>query len=375
MKLSVFQENLVRGLTIVSRSVTTKAQLPILANILLATDKGRLKLSATNLETGINFWVGAKIEKEGATSIPAKIFNEYVASLPAGKIDLELKENLLSLGCGNYQASFVCLPAGEFPSVPTITSEPEISLESHAFSKAIGQVAFAAAQDEGRPQLNGVLVRLEEDDLTLVATDGYRLSFQKIKTTLKGKEIKELAAGLLIPSRTLAEVGRIIGEAEEGKTLGLTITPQANQAIFSTPEAEIVTRLIEGKFPDYEKILPGKATTKITLDRVSLLGAVRTAAIFARESANIIKFKVQSSKLQVSANAAQVGENAIEVETKTEGEGGSIAFNARYLLDFLNSNEAQLINFEMTGPLAPGVFTNAEEKEALHLIMPVRVQE
>lgn len=374
MKLSVFQENLVRALTTVNRFVAAKAQLPVLANVLLATDKGRLRLSATNLETGINFWTGAKIEKEGALCAPAKILSEYVASLPAGKIDLELKENSLFLSSGHYQASFVCLPVAEFPGVPTLTGEPKISLESQVFSKAISQVVFAAAQDEGRPQLNGVLMRLEKEGLSLVATDGYRLSLQKIKTGLKGEEVEELAAGLLIPARTLAEVGKIMGE-EEGKTLGLTITPQSNQAIFSTPEAEIVTRLIEGKFPDYEKILPSKATTKIAIDRVSLLGAVRTASIFARESANIIKLRIENGKLIITANAAQVGDNSIELPAKIEGEESSIAFNSRYLLDFLNSSEGQLINFEMSGPLTPGVFTNPEEKSALHLIMPVRVQE
>jgi DNA polymerase-3 subunit beta len=382
MKLSVLQENLAWGLTTASRSVATKAQLPVLGNVLLATDQGRLKLSATNLETGINLWLGAKIEHQGAISIPAKILSEYVASLPAEKIDLEIKENLLYLNCGNYQASFIGLPAGEFPNVPSLKGKPEISLTFKDLALAISQVAFAAAQDEGRPVLTGVLMQTKGENLILVATDGYRLSLKKLGGLPGIQKVVEFQKGLLIPARTLMEVGKIISIGEGEKILGLTVTPEENQVIFTTPDCEIVSRLIEGKFPDFEKILPEKGTTRITLDTQSLAMAVRIAAIFARESANIIKWKMENArlpagqgKLKISANAAQVGDNVSEIEVKLEGKGNSIAFNSRYLLDFLASVNSDLLNFEMTTPLNPGVFTPTGDKSYLHIIMPVRVQE
>lgn len=375
MKLSVLQENLAYGLTTASRSVATKAQLPVLANILLATDKGRLKLSATNLETGINLWLGAKIERQGAISVPAKILTEYVSSLPAEKIDLEAKENSLYLSCGNYQASFIGLPAGEFPTVPSLEGKPEISLSTKDLSLAISQVAFAAAQDEGRPVLTGVLIQAKQGNLILVATDGYRLSLKKLDGLEGIQKVVEFQKGLLIPARTLIEVGKIISVGGEEKILGLTITPQANQVIFTTPDCEIVSRLIEGKFPDFEKILPEKGTTRVTVDNKNLTMAVRVAAIFARESANIVRIEVKEGKLKISANAAQVGDNISEIEAKTEGESSKIAFNSRYLLDFLNSIDSELINFQMTTHLNPGVFAPAGDKSYLHIIMPVRVQE
>ena len=375
MKLSILQENLAKGLSIVSHSVAAKAQLPVLGNILLTTDKGRLKLSATNLETGINYWVGAKIEKEGTLSIPAKFLTEFVSSLPSEKVELEVKENSLFISCGGYKANFVGLPSSEFPPVPTLKDKETIVFSSGNLTKAISQVAFAAAQDEGRPQLTGVLLMIKTDDLLMVATDGYRLSLKKLPGIKGIKEVKEFKKGLIIPSRTLVEIGRVTNEKEQANEVGLAITPDSNQLIFSTNEAEVVSRLIEGSFPDFEKIIPEKSKTKIICETETIIRAVRIASIFARESANIIKWKIDNGKLRISANATQVGENVSEIEAKVDGAENKIAFNSRYLLDFLNSVETEQIAFEMTNPLNPGVFKPVGDQSYLHIIMPVRVQE
>lgn len=375
MKLSVLQENLSKGLSIASRSVASRAQLPVLSNILLTTDRGRLRLTATNLETGVNYWLGAKIGKEGTLSVPAKIFTEFVASLPPEKITLAAQENSLKVSCGSCQASFVGLNASEFPAVPTLKGRPGITFDSYDLAGALSQVAFAAAQDEGNPVLTGVLFLIKDDQLLLVATDGYRLSLKKVKG-LKGiSKIKEFKKGLLIPAKTLLEVGRIIGEGDQEKKLGLAIAPKSNQAIFVTPESEVISRLIEGEFPDFERIIPERGKTKTTVETELLRRAVKIAAIFARESANIIRFDLGKNGLTLSANTAQVGENKSQVEAKVEGEKSQIAFNSRYLLDFLNSVQADLIKFEISGPLNPGVFSPADDKTYTHIIMPVRVQE
>jgi len=375
MKVSILQENLIKGLNTASRSVASRAQLPILSHVLLVTDKGRLKISATNLETGVNLWLGAKVEKEGQITIPAKILTELVSSLPAQKVDLEVKENQLFISCGAYQADFVGLPASEFPKVPTLTGKPNFTFEGESLALASHQVAFAAATDEGRPILTGVLLTLEGSQLLLVATDGYRLSLKKLANTTKGQEeVKEFKKGLIIPARTLVEVARVVNDSEE-KSLKLGITPEANQAIFALPEVEIVSRLIEGSFPDFEKIVPEKGATKIILDKEELTRSVRMASIFARESANIIKFEVRGSKFKVSANTAQVGSNLSEIEAKIEGKENKIAFNSRYLLDFLSVVGSEQVTFEMSGSLNPGVFTPAGDSSFTHIIMPVRVQE
>lgn len=375
MKLIVLQENLTKGLTTVNRFVAARAQLPALTNVLLTTDKGKLKLSATNLEMGINYWLGAKIEQEGTVSIPAKIFTEFVSSLPTEKVTLETKENNLSLNCASYQANFVGLPASEFPAVPTLKNKGGILFPKELLLSSIAQVSFAAAQDEGRPNITGVLLTVKGEDLVLVATDGYRLSFKKMTSAKGFVQVNEFKKGIIIPARTLVEVGKIMAEQEQEKEISLAITPGNNQIIFVSPEAEVTSRLIEGSFPDFERIIPEKETTKVLMEKETFLRAVRTAAIFARESANIIKIKIENAKLKVSANAPQIGDNLIEVEAKITGEENKIAFNSRYLLDFLNAVTGEQISLEMTSPLNPGVFRPVGDASFLHLIMPVRVQE
>ncbi len=373
MKLSILQENLAQGLSITSRSVATRAQLPVLSNVLLTTDKGRLKLSATNLETGINLWLGAKVEKEGAISIPAKILTEFVTSLPAGKIEVVAQESSLKLSSGSFEASFVGMAASEFPAIPSMKKKADLKFPGSLLAAAINEVAFAAAQDEGRPVLAGVLLKSKDSQLIMVATDGYRLSLKRIKGVVGIDKIKGLKKGLVLPARTLLEVARVVAD-EEKDELGISITPEASQLIFATREIEIVSRLIEGNFPDFEKIIPSEGKTKVSVDKEELTRAARMAAIFARESANIVKFKVESSQLEVSANTAQVGDNKSLLEAKVEGEKSEIAFNSRYLLDFLNVVGAERVSFEMSGALNPGVFQPAGEPGFLHIIMPVRVQ-
>lgn len=375
MKLSILQENLHRGLAIVSRAVSSRSQLPILTNILLKTDGGRLKLTATNLEIGLNYWIGAKIENEGAITIPAKLLTEFVSSLPAGKIDLEVEGGSLKLNAGIYKANFMGLGATEFPPVASLGQKPSLELSADSFCQAIGQVAFAAAQDESRPVLSGVYLVAKEDGFMMVATDGYRLSFKKFLSKEEIGGVEEMKKGAIVPASALFEVARIRAGETEAEKIGLTFTSEANQVIFSVASGEVISRLIEGQFPDFEKIMPGEGKTKFSLSREEFLRAVKMGAIFARESANVIRLEAERDVLKVSANSSQVGDNLTSIEVKIEGEGGKIAFNSRYLLDFLSSTDAENIGFEMSGPLNPGSFTSQGDSSYRHIIMPVRVQE
>lgn len=369
MKLTVLQENLSKGISCTERFVSSKAQLPILSNICLKTENGRLKLQATNLETGVTLWLGAKVEKEGKVTVPARIFNEFLSSLPKEKVKLELKENLLKVSCGPFSASFSTIPPTEFPPLPTLgDKKPDITFPSSSFLPAITKVSFAAAHDEGRPVLTGVKFEPKEEKLILVATDGYRLSVKEFKDS----KIK-ISSSLIIPAQSLLEVLKIVGEQEE--EIGLSFTEKGNQVIFSLPDAEIVTRLIEGEFPEYKKIIPTSFSTRITLEKESFLKALKVAAIFARDSANIVRLKVERDGLIISANSPQVGENETQVEAKVEGEEQKIAFNCRFLLEFLGKIGGEEIILEMTGPLNPGVFKTKKDPSFLHIIMPVRVQE
>ncbi|MBI4999822.1 DNA polymerase III subunit beta [Candidatus Gottesmanbacteria bacterium] len=367
MQFSCLQENLSKGLAIVSRFVSSRPQLPVLANILLSAHQGKLKLGATNLESGIILQIGAKIEKEGEITIPAKTLTELIGSLPADKVELLLKENHLKINCQNFEASISGLSAAEFPPLPAASGKPSFSFKTEEISLPISQVAFAAAQDESRPVLSGVKIKNQEKNLVLAATDGFRLSVKKLPQS------SSLPIDLILPARTLIEVARILGEEKE-KEASLEVNKEQNQVIFSLANAEIVCRLLEGEFPNFEKIIPGSFASRAIIAKEEFLAAIRTASIFAREAANIIKFKIENGKFQISANAPQVGENITIIEAKTEGEGGEIAFNSRFLLDLLNIVPQEEIIFEMSGPLSPGVFKPLGDESFLHIIMPVRVQ-
>lgn len=368
MKISLLQENLNKGLTTVSRSVSAKAQLPILSNILLETDKGRLKLSATNLETGLNFWLGAKIEEEGSICIPAKFLTEFVASLPSQKVDLETKENSLMISCQGFKATFTGMSPNEFPQIPKANSDSAITFEKKEFLQAISQVVFAASSDEGRPALTGVLLKPQENEVSLAATDGYRLSVKKLAAGLKIKD------QLIIPAKTLIEVTRIIAESEEIKEVILSLAENQSQVVFSFPQVELASRLIEGEFPNFEKIIPEKFEISASFDREELLRAVKIASVFAREQANIVKLIFADNKIKVSAETAQMGSSEMELEAKTSKGSLEMAFNYRFLLDFLNATSGEEILFEALGALNPGSFKISGDSSFFHIIMPVRIQ-
>lgn len=374
MEVTCLQENLSHALNIATRFVSTKTQLPVLGNFLLATDKGKLKIAATNLEISICLWVGAKVEKEGGISLPARTFLEFISSLPAEKVSLFSEEGLLKVEGGSFRASFNGSPPQEFPSFPQKEEKPLLALQKEFFSKAVLRVGFSASQDEGRPILTGVKWMFGPEEMQIVATDGYRLSLQTLVDAKEKTPSKE--EFLIIPARALLEVARI---ARENKEEEVKIIPakEKGQLIFALEEMEVATRFLEGEFPEFQKIIPQGFSSKARLEKEAFLRAVKTASLFARDSANIVRLKLVSSdggKVVVSANSPQVGENICEVEAKIEGEEVETAFNYRYLLDFLSNVEGEEVVFETSGPLNPGVFKIAGDDSYLHIIMPVRVQ-
>jgi len=375
MKISVLQENLQKALSITGRFAASRAQLPALNNVCLTTEKSRLKLTSTNLETGIHYWLGAKVEKAGSLTIPVKTFFELVSSLSAGRVELETDKHTLKIKSEGGRASLVGIPAADFPSVPSFEGKEKIDLPIKNLNQAVSQVAFAASLDESRPVLSGVLLKKRGDSLVMVATDGYRLSLKKINLELKKNQEELFDKGILLPAKTLIEVTKLLTEEQESDSFSLSLTPQASQAIFSLPQAEIVSRLIEGDFPDYEKIIPGKSTTQVTIEKEDLLRGIRTASIFARESANIVRLEVTKDQVKISANAPQMGDNLSTVNAQIQGKSLKIAFNVRFLLDFLSAVKDKEVKLEFSGNLNPGIFKTGKDKSFFHIIMPVRVQD
>ncbi len=369
MKLSVMQENLARGLSVVSRAVSSRSTLPVLANVLLRTEDAGLKLTATNLEIGITYWVPGKIETDGAITIPARLLTDLVGSLPASeRVDLELQgPDLLQLRCGRFETHIKGIDADEFPAIQTAGERPTTRASQGVLRRALEETIFAAASDEARPILTGVLARFEGDRVTFAAADNYRIAVKTIDILDPVEE-----TSVVIPARSLAELNRVLADVDDA--VELVLAQARNQILFRLEGIELVSRLIDGQFPNYQQVLPAGHTTRAVVDRDELLRAIRPAALIASSSANIVKLAIggeEGAGVVVSATA-EVGDYEGVVEAEVEGDGTAIAFNARYLADVLTNVEAEQFALELNGPLSPGVFRPLGDDRYVHVVMPVR---
>jgi len=375
MKFSCLQENLAKGLAIVGRAVATRSTLPVLSNILMATDEGRLKLSATNLEIGINCWIGAKVAEDGATTVPARLLTDFVTSLPPERIDGQLitRTQTLNLKCTHYEANIKGIDAQEFPLLMALSEDTGIDLDPITLRRMINQVAFAAAIDESRPVLTGVLAEISGTSLTMAAADGFRLSVRS--TELPGEP--PASASVIIPAKALQELARV--SAEQDEPIRMTIAPNRGQVFFRMTDIDLISQLIEGTFPDYKQIIPTSYTTHSVADTGELLNAVKIASFFARESANIIRFRIapgdqgMGGRLTIMATSSELGDNVSEVDSAVEGEPIEIAFNARYLMDVLSVLSAQQVALQTSSPSSPGVLKPVGDESFVHVLMPMHI--
>ena len=363
------QENLARGLSVVSRAVSNRSTLPVLANVLLKTEDAGLKLTATNLEIGITYWVPGKIETDGATTVPAKLLTDLVNSLPSGdRVDLALQPaDTLHLRCGRFETHIKGIDAEEFPAIGAAGERPTTRIAQNVLRRALAETAFAAASDEARPILTGVLARFQGDQLTLAAADNYRIA---VKTIPILDPVEETS--VVIPARALNELARILADVDD--PIEVVLAAGKNQVLFHLDGIDLVSRLIDGQFPNYQQVMPATHATRAVLDREELLRAVRPAALIAHESANIVKLQISGDGepgITVSANA-EVGDHVGQVEAAVEGDGTTIAFNARYLADVLTNVNAEQFALELNGPLSPGVFKPVGDERYVHVVMPVR---
>jgi DNA polymerase-3 subunit beta len=380
MRVSCLQENLAKGLSIVGRAVATRSTLPVLSNILLATDEGRLKLSATNLEIGITCWIGAKVEEDGATTVPARTFVDLVSALPAERVDMQLivRTQTLNLKCGRFENNVRGIDATEFPLIPGADDAKAIRIDSETLRTMINQVVFAAATDESRPILTGVLAKFENDSsgngkVLFAASDGFRLAVR----TAPLIEPVPAPTSVIIPARALAELGRISGDQEDPVTI--TITPSKSQVLFHLDHIDLVSQLIDGNFPDYTQIIPKKKETRTVAGVAELLKACKAANVFARESANIVKLTVDPGgelapgHITVQATSAETGDNVGEMDATVEGAPIQIAFNVKYLIDLLSAANSAQVALETTTPSSPGKFTPVGDDLFLCVVMPMHI--
>ncbi len=363
MKIQVTQENLSKAISAVARvAVSSRNPLPILNNILLRTENNRLTISATNLEIAITEHIGAKVTHEGAITVPAKLFQEFISSLPSGTIDLETKEHKCTVASGNYNSVINGMLADEFPVVPKIEKGIEIQINSKELKKALQQVVIAASGDDTRPVLTGVYVHTYKGGLYFVATDSYRLAEKRVM------DCKE-ELSLLIPSNALNDVLRIIGDLDEE----VVIATDNQQVVFRVGESELVSRLIDGNYPDYRKLIPSSFSNTAKLPKDGFVNITKVSSLFARESAGSITLKVDEIKKQLVINsvASQLGENTSSVDGDVTGDG-DVTVNSRYLLDALNVMSVKTLSFSFNGKVEPCVLKSDELPDYLHVVMPLK---
>ncbi len=374
MQLKCLQENLSHGLGIVQRGVATRTTLPITQHVLLASDEGRLKLSATNLEIAISTWVGGEINDDGAVTIPARLLIDFVNSLPPQTI--EINTNAQGRGIevkgDRFQSSINGALADEFPPIPSIGEGVTTRMSGAALKEAIHQVALAAAVEDSRPVLTGVNVELEGGQITFAAADGFRLAVRTAKLLDPVGE----KLSVIIPARTLNEVERLI---EGDDPVDIVITTQRSQAMFRLKNIEVVSQLIQGTFPNYSQLIPQERTTRAVVNLGELQRSARTAAIFAKDGSGIIRLVIdpesgETGKLTISSRADEVGDNTGDIEADIEGPEGKIAFNSRFLSDVLGVIGKEKVALEMTTSSSPGVIRPLDDPDYVHVVMPMFVQ-
>lgn len=369
MKIAIQTADLRKGLTVVSRGVSNRPQLPVLSGLLIKVSQGEVNLVATDLE--LSFWVKvpASVEEDGEIVVPAKLFYDLVSSLPNGKAEIMNSDKVVKITMKGTETEIVGQPSEDFPAIPRV-KKIQVEIKSGEFRQKIERICSSAARDDTRPVLMGVLWEVGDQGVTLAATDGYRLSVDRLgltKTEITSKE------KFILPARSLQEVSKVLSESEEDK-FGMEFDKENQQVIFKVDGIEVTSRLIAGDFPPYQQIMPNTYSTKVLFDKTELLEAVKRASLFAKDNANIVKMSNENESLTIRAESSQLGNNKSELVMESEGEKISVAFNARYLLDYLNVCSEDKIIWETEGELKPSVFRNEGNEGWTQVIMPVRVQ-
>lgn len=382
MKFTVSQQDFSKALSLAGKSLLTKASLPILSNLLISAAKNKIEVLSTNLETATKVVMAGKVDAEGRVTLAGKTLQEFISQLPSeGDVVFEKLGEEVLLSTKGYKARFATMAAEEFPAIPIISGGHKIKISAAGFAKAANRVAFAAAQDEGRPILTGVLCEFGGGKVSMVATDGYRLSFDEAKVL----EAPSLVIKIVVPGRAIIEAAKIVSEIGEGggdAAIDIVVAENLNQISFKVDDVEFTSRLIEGEFPNWQKVIPASFVSHARVNKEEFIKVVRVASIFARDSGSILRLKFEagisgpkSQTLNVSAGAAQVGSGDGQINVELSGVGGEIAFNYRYLLEALGVIDDEDVNFEMVESLNPGKLmgVSADEK-FFHIIMPVRLQ-
>lgn len=371
MKFNILQQDLMPALSSVSRSVGVRSQLPVLGNILIQALQDKIVLSATNLEIGVIKSIKADVSEQGEVTSPAKTLVDVISNLSGEKIEINGNNEQVEITTGSFSSSLNGISATEFPSIP-LSGKDTALIDPKILSKALSEITFSAAVDDGRPILTSILTEINNKLFQLVATDGYRLAHKSIPIE------DDSSFKALVPRKTFEEVMRLIGEEVSDK-IQISISDDQNQIVFSFGNTQISSRLIEGKFPAWEKIIPTEIKARIITEREELLKAVKLASVFARGEANTVKIQNiasiegQKSKLVLTSETKELGNQKKEIEVEGEGEELQIAFNSKYLIDALSAFNSSQVMVELSGSLSAAVLKPIGEDGLEYIVMPVNL--
>ncbi len=379
MNLSILKENLKQGLFVVSHLAGKNANLPILNNILVEVKKEGVRLVTTNLEVGITHFIRGKVEKEGSFTVDAKIFADYINLLPNKKIDLIREDGALRVECENFKTKIKTEASEDFPLIPQIEKKNKKTVKISDLKNALAKVVFAAASSESRIELSGVLFTINQNKLVLAATDSYRLAEKELEIkedSGEGKEKNVPEQKVIVPARTIQEILRILAGLDQGEGGKKEISFYINdsQILFAVDNTELISRLIEGQYPDYKQIIPAAGKTTAVLNRFELIRAIKASALFSKSGINDINLDFPEGKNQVIVSSASgtTGENIVKIEAETTGIDNGIIINYQYLLDGLNNIDEETIKLEVIDGNTPCLIKPLGEKGYLYIIMPIK---
>jgi DNA polymerase-3 subunit beta len=368
MYLICLQENLKQALNITEKIIGRNLTLPILNNLLLSIEKNKLKVSSTNLEIGINSWVSSKIQEKGSITVPARILTDFVNNLPNEKVELRVKDKQLEIKCKKFKAVLKGLPADDFPIIPKIKDNPLIKIKSNLLKDGFTQVVEMASLSESRPEISGIYMRFDKNLIKLAATDSFRLAEKYLEINSNNKNLK--GQSIIIPQRTIQEVNRILGEEE----VEVEIILSGNQVLFDLGYAQVISRLIEGQYPDYQQIIPDNFQTQVVVNRGELINNIKVASLFSGKI-NDVKISINPKKsfLEILSKDVDIGENKSKIEAEIEGKNQEIIFNHRYLLDGLNNIFSDKVVLGLNDSAKPVVVRPVGDISYTYVIMPIKV--
>ncbi len=379
MKITLNHSKLAKSLQYASRAVSTKPNIPVLSNVLLDVSNTDIKLSATNLDMGINMWIPGKVEEEGSTTVSAKYIADFVVASSSDKVDIESKDSTLLVKTSKSKANFSTIPSNEFPPLPATPEEPLFTISSSELIISMDKVLFACSTDysAGKIQQTGVLFELGESDeeIAFIGLDGFRLSKRSAKITNLKKDLA--TSQIIVPARYMAEVVKILQDYSDVDTVNVYITENKSQIIFKFDEVEISLRLIEGPYPDYKRIMPDSFAYTFEVKRSDLEEGIKVVNTFARSnlsSKTLFDFDIESNAIKLRSSVAEVGENETVIEvTAVDGSGDlNSAYNLRYLQDLVNHIKGETLRFETKGALSASIFKDKADSKYIHILMPLR---